>query len=268
MFRCTQKVLPILLCLAVGITADGQARKRPAPKPQPKTAAPQPAVSALPEATPTPQASKKNERPSASSNGRRPSAAVKPTYVYEFSQPNFTVSKIRIEHDESGRGTISFLKQGLIEEESDPIMLSPQTLERINAALAALDFLNSATEYQHERDYSHLGNITFTHRKDGRERTVKYNWTDDLNARVVTDEYRKLGNQYIWQFDMQVARENQPLNAPSLMDVLDSYFRRNEISDPVQMLPLLKELADDERIPLIARNHADRLAKKLEKEKK
>jgi len=72
----------------------------------------------------------------------------------------------------------------------------------------------------------------------------------------------------VWQFDMSISRENQPLNAPSLMDELDSYFRRGEISDPPQMVPLLKELSNDERIPLIARNHAMRLVEKIEKAKK
>ena len=33
-------------------------------------------------------------------------------YRYEFSQPDFVVSSIRIEHDESGAGTISFKKKG------------------------------------------------------------------------------------------------------------------------------------------------------------
>jgi hypothetical protein len=33
------------------------------------------------------------------------------------------------------------------------------------------------------------------------------------------------------------------------------------------MLPLLKELSNDERIPLIARNHATKLAEKIEKAK-
>ena len=81
------------------------------------------------------------------------------------------------------------------------------------------------------------------------------------------DEYRKISNQYVWQFDLSISRENQPLNAPGLMDELDSYLRRNEISDPTQMLPLLKELSNDERIPLIARNHATKLAEKIEKAK-
>jgi len=52
------------------------------------------------------------------------------------------------------------------------------------------------------------------------------------------------------------------------MDIMDSYIKRNEISDAAQLVPYLKELGDDERIPLIARNHAKRLIKQIEKEKK
>ncbi len=35
-----------------------------------------------------------------------------------------------------------------------------------------------------------------------------------------------------------------------------------------EMLPFLKELVNDERMPLIARNHASRLMKKIETSKK
>ncbi|MBK7704380.1 MAG: hypothetical protein IPJ30_01065 [Acidobacteria bacterium] len=79
------------------------------------------------------------------------------------------------------------------------------------------------------------------------------------------DEYRRIGNQYIWIFDMNVARANQPLDAPKQMDVIDSYIERNEISDAVQLIPYLKEVSLDERIPLIARNHATRLIAQIEK---
>src|SRR5262249_3316142 len=135
------------------------------------------------------------------------------------------------------------------------------------ATFTALNFLDSTETYQTPRDYSTLGNITITYRKDGRERTVKYNWSDNKDAKALMDEYRRISNQYTWQFDMQIARENQPLNAQSLMDELESYLRRNEISDPKQMVPLLTELSNDERIPLIARNHAGKLAEKVEKGK-
>jgi hypothetical protein len=140
-------------------------------------------------------------------------------------------------------------------------------MDKIKGSLMSLAFLDSTETYQTVRDYSHMGNVTFTYRKDGRERTVKYNWTDNKDAKILMDEYRKIATQYVWQFDMEIARENQPLNAPSLMDELDSYLRRNEISDPPQMLPLLKTLSNDERIPLIARNHAMRLAEKIDKAK-
>jgi hypothetical protein len=232
---------------------------------------PQPTVtpqSAVADPTPTP-ATKRNERPQSDGTGTsvKPKTVFKPNYVYEFDQPNFLVSHVTIEHDESGNGKISFMKRGLDEPESEPIILTKVTMDRINAALAALNFLDSTEAYQTARDYSHMGNITLTYRKEARERTVKYNWTDNKDAKALMDEYRKISNQYVWQFDMSISRENQPLNAPGLMDELDSDLRRNEISDPSQMVPLLKQLSNDERIPLIARNHATRLVEKIEKAK-
>jgi hypothetical protein len=256
------------LCLIALIgSAAGQSTKRNTRPVNPKPAStPQPAV---PDPTPTPSA-KRNERPqnSGTDSTAKVKTVFKPNYVYEFDQPNFTVSHVTIEHDETGRGKISFMKKGLEDPESDPITLTQVTMDKIRATLAALNFLDSTETYQTVRDYSHMGNVTFTYRRDARERTVKYNWTDNKDAKALMDEYRKIANQYVWQFDISISRENQPLNAPGLMDELDSYLRRNEISDPTQMLPLLKELSNDERIPLIARNHAKRLVEKIGKDNK
>lgn len=257
--------------LTAAAFAGAQTRKgRPAVKPPaPKT---QPAATPEP-AEPQPTApAKKNGRPGGDPGAvavkEQPAGPARTTaYIYEFSRPGFTVPHITIRHDDTGRGTIEFKKQGLDETISDPVTLSPLTLERINAALAALAFLDSTTDYQFAKDYSHLGNVAFTFQKDGRSRTAKFNWTDNKDARALSDEYRKLGNQYVWQFDIAIARENQPLEAPQMMDVLDGYLKRGEISDPKQMLPLLKELSNDERIPLIARNHASKIVERVEKSK-
>ena len=54
------------------------------------------------------------------------------THHYEFTQPEFTISNILIEHDESGKGKLSFMKKGYDELVSDPIQVSSKTLERIN----------------------------------------------------------------------------------------------------------------------------------------
>jgi hypothetical protein len=259
--------LTILLCVIAFVFAvNAQSTKRNVRPASPKPSATPGAAVADP--TPTPSA-KRNERPqNGGDNSTKPKTVFTPGYIYEFDQPNFVVSHVVIQHDENGTGKISFMKRGLDEPESEPIALTKVTMDKIKAALAALNFLDSTEVYQTARDYSHMGNVSITHRKDGHERTAKYNWTDNKDAKALMDEYRRISNQYVWQFDMSISRENQPLNAPSLMDELDGYFRRGEISDPPQMVPLLKELSNDERIPLIARNHATRLVEKIEKERK
>ena len=213
-------------------------------------------------------AGKKNARP-AEENVRSNSPApnvVPAIYTYDFSQPNFLYSHIFIEHDENGKGKITFSKQNFSEEITDPIQLSQATLEKLANIRQALNFLDSKEDYQYEKNYSHLGNMIFTMKNGERMRTAKFNWTENADAKALADEYHKIGNQYIWLFDISVARENQPLESPRIMDALDGLIKRNQISDPNQILPVLKDLSNDERIPLISRNHATRLIAQIEKQ--
>jgi hypothetical protein len=83
-------------------------------------------------------------------------------------------------------------------------------------------------------------------------------------ASLLINEYRRVADQAILVFDISVARETQPLNAPKLMDEFESQLKRNGLSDPQQLVPLLTEVSTDEHLPLIARNHALRLIKKIE----
>ncbi|HYG83099.1 MAG TPA: hypothetical protein VD861_22065, partial [Pyrinomonadaceae bacterium] len=101
--------------------------------------------------------------------------------------------------------------------------------------------------------------------RGGRTREAEFNWTTDANAKALADEYRRVYNQSIFVFDVALARQVQPLSSPKLMERLDKYLRLNELSDPQQLIPLLRELSTDERLPLMARNHAGRILKKLEK---
>lgn len=224
-----------------------------------------------PEPTP-PAAGKKNARPTAENSlndVKKTESENLFTFVYEFSQPAFVISHIRIEHDDSGKGTITFRKKDFDEEFTDPVQLSAITLEKLKAHFDALNFLESNEDYQYEKDFSHLGNMKITMRsKNGKERTAAFNWTTNSDAKALADEYRKLANQYIWMFDITVARQNQPLETPRIMKALDSYIRRDGISDPPQMIPFLKDLSEDERVPLITRNNAARLIKEIEKMKK
>ena len=253
--------LLFLVLLAFTGTAQKKANVRASPTPQ-----------STPETT-VPPAGKRNERPNDASKKTAADSssavnAAPQTHFYEFTRPGFSYGKIVIEHDNAGKGKISFLKDGYDEMLTDPVMLSQTTLTKIAEALTELNFLDSTEDYQYIKDYSHLGNVTFTLKQDDRSRTVKYNWTENKGARMLMDEYRRISNEYTWRFEILLARQNMPLQTPGLMDAIDAYIRRNEVSDPAHLLPFLLELSNDERLPLIARNHAIKLMKGIEKMKK
>ena len=226
--------------------------------------------------------SKRNARPTAETTSNenkspnteteaRSSKGIKntPTYFYQFDQPNFLTTHIYIEHDENGKGKITFRKKDLDEEFTDPLQLSPATLEKLKTHWSALNFLESKEDYQSkDKNYAHLGTMKLGMGIDDYERFAEFNWSDNPDAKALADEYRKIGNEYVWIFDVTVARENQPLEAPRVLKTLESYLKRNEISDPSHLIPYLKELSGDERIPLIARNNAAQMIKELEKKKK
>ena len=262
--------------LAISSSAQTK-KKKPAKKTPQSVVAAESKSEAPASASPQPEPIvKRNTRPADSqvataetgANPTQVNGKPDPSYFYEFTQPEFTTNRLTIEHDDNGKGTVSFTRRGSSEVITDPIQISTTALARMKAAFTALNFHDSAEDYQYSKDYSHLGNIKIALTKGGRERVAKFNYTENKNAKILADEYRKIGNQAQWVFDITLAREIQPLDGPRQMDAFDGLLRRGEFSDPLQMLPLLRELTDDERLPLIARNHATRLIQQIEKAKK
>jgi hypothetical protein len=186
-------------------------------------------------------------------------------YTYEFSQPKFYVKHIVIEHDANGRGTVTFERLNEDVPVTEPLELSPDVLARINAAWQGLQFLESSTDYQADKQFPHLGTMKIGVERGDRKRVAEFNWTNNRDAETLVNEYRKAADQVILVFDIAIARENQPLNAPKLMELMEALLKRNGLSDPRQLLKLLQDLSTDEHVPLIARNHALRLIKKIEK---
>jgi len=186
-------------------------------------------------------------------------------YSYEFSQPKFYVKHIVIEHDANGRGTVTFERLNEDIPVVEPLELSTAALARINASWQALRFLDSDTNYQSNKQFPHLGTMRIGMQRGERKRVAEFNWTNNSDAEALVNEYRKAADQVILVFDIAIARENQPLNAPKLMETMESMLKRNALSDPHQLLKLLQDLSTDEHVPLIARNHALRLIKQIQK---
>lgn len=214
------------------------------------------------------QDSKHNSRPqqaASSTTGTVEHKAEAVKYSYEFLQPKFVIKHILLEHDESGRGTVTFERLNEDTPIVEKVELSPAALERIKSSWQALQFLESETSYQAGKQFPHLGTMRIGMQRGERKRVAEFNWTNDANASRLVTEYRKAADQAILIFDISIARENQPLNAPKLMEAMESLLKRDGLSDPRQLLSLLQDLSTDEHIPLIARNHALRLIKKIQK---
>jgi hypothetical protein len=217
------------------------------------------------------QETKRNDRPQ---EANKPAASRRednkkppdPTrYSYEFVKAEFLISHVMIEHDALGRGKITFERRGEETPIIEPIELSISALGRVLGLWTELRFLDSNENYQASKNFAHLGTYKL-HMDDGqRRRTAEFNWSNNKEAWTLANEYRRVTEQAILIFNLKLAREMQPLNAPQLLNEMETLLVRDGLSDPYQLVPLLTELKTDERIPLIARNHADRILKKIEK---
>jgi hypothetical protein len=279
------------LILSAALVLPGAALRAPAQSrssrtPARRAAAPEPTPTPTPAPTaePTPAPQKATARPEGQGGGKTNSrgetqdagpkgAAAKadpnaPVYIYEFEHPDFVVYLIHIEHDDAGRGHIRFERRSDVEQLTEPFELSPAALARVRARWAALKFLDSTAQYQGERNYPSYGKSRLTMRQGGRERTAEFNYAADPDAFALADEYRRAADQAVFVFEVKVALESQPLETPKLISRLEILFDRKALSDPAQLLPLVRELTQDERVPLVGRNHAARILKKMEKHEK
>ncbi len=251
-----------------GAAIHTHAQRNAATRPASATQSQPKKVSVRPEDEPgpthTPQTSAKPTPTPANGavNAVDPNAA---SYTYEFSQPDFFVYFVHIEHDEKGKGTIRFERRSDTEQLTDPLEISPAALARIRAHFDALKFLDSSENYQGERTYPSQGKTKLTLKQSGRERTTEFNYSRNVEAQGLAEEYRRISEQALFVFDVNVALESQPLETPKLISRLESLIERKYISDTQQLLPLIRQLTEDERVPLVGRNEAARLLKKLDK---
>ena len=227
-----------------------------------------------PAGAPTANASKKNARsggdtpPTANAGASDEAEASGVRYGYEFKQPGSYLFRVQIEHDAAGRGRVTFERQvdtGPITEE---FKFSPAALARVAKLWESLGALEPEGGYQSEKQFPHMGTTRLQLTRAGRTRSAEFNWTEHPEAEALAKEYRNAAEQAILAFELAVALENQPLETPKLLTRFERLVEVKGLSDARQMAPLLRQLREDERVPLVARNHAARLLKKLEKAEK
>jgi hypothetical protein len=189
------------------------------------------------------------------------------SFSYKFENSRFYIPLIEIDVASDGGGELRF-KRGESDEVIDrKFKLLPQTIARIRELYEHTRFLTSDDDYQDKKDFSHLGWKSLSMRQGGRERRVRFNYTTNLEIRELTDIFLAVATQDMHLFDIETSQQYQPLDLPRLLDALENDLRGQRVAEPEQMLPALKEIAGNDTQPLIARNHATRIADNIKKGK-
>ncbi|MCI0664675.1 MAG: hypothetical protein L0220_26740 [Acidobacteria bacterium] len=187
-------------------------------------------------------------------------------YRYLFENDRFTTPLQEVEFDGQGRGQFRFKRKDG-GEIINKLEVSPTVLSQIQILFDAMNFLASNEEYQHKKDFSHLGKMTITLASNGKERTVSFNYTDNQTMSGLTQIFRNIATQETRVFELDAVRNSDPISTPSQLRYLDNELRSKSIADPQRFVPILKDIQLDESIPLIARNHAERLLQMIRKGK-
>src|SRR2546430_2741668 len=151
---------------------------------------------------------KRNDRPqpakSTSMQREENKKTADPTrYSYEFTQPEFVIRHILIEHDAIGRGKISFERKGEATPIVEPIELSTIALGRIVGLWTELHFLDSNENYQASKNFAHLGTYKVGMDDGKRHRIAEFNWSDNKQAWSLANEYRRVSDQAILIFEIK-----------------------------------------------------------------
>jgi hypothetical protein len=187
-------------------------------------------------------------------------------YSYVFENERFTTPLVEVEFDASGRGRFHFRKKDGRDVTND-LAVSGTLVSQVKSLFEEINFLGSSEDYQHKKDFSHLGKVTLRYSDGGREREASFNYTDNPSMSRLVDIFRNIATQENRVFEIQTMRENDPLSMPAQMRMLESELKSKQIADPHQLVSLLEEIRQDEGLPLIARNHAERLIKSIGKSK-
>jgi hypothetical protein len=187
-------------------------------------------------------------------------------YSYAFDKSNFLVSHIEIELDADGRGRMSYTEKDASEPTVVEIALRPESLARLKQMIEKVGWTTLVSDDATLAKHENLG-LTKVKVADGdAQRTATFTYTPDVSLQQAANFFRGLVTQHQRQTLLETARRFQPLDTPKQLRDLESELKGNRIAEPLALLALLRKLSTDERIPLIARNHAKKLADQVEKQ--
>jgi hypothetical protein len=203
----------------------------------------------------------------AAQNAAGPSTAAGWSFSYKFENKRFYEKLIEVDLAADGAGEVWFERGESDEIIDHKFKLQPATLARIRQLLDTTRFLDSTAEYQAEKDFSHLGWVTLAARQGERERSVRFNYTQNADVKELADIFRGIAQAEMHLFDIETSEQFQPLNLPRLIDTIENDLKLGRITEPERLLAKLQEVAGNPTQPLIATNKAKQLVSDIKKGK-
>ncbi len=197
----------------------------------------------------------------------RPTSEGTTHYSYTFEHPQLDPTRFELRFDETGRGTFSFWRKESEEPVVLPLQLLARTVERVRAYLEAVRFLESDEEYQSERPMPSLGTVTLGVRRGDRQRCVRFTFTRNEKMRELAHLLRGIAMQEYRVFLITLARQHGPLDLDRQLRGLEAELKNGWLGEPEKLLPMLRELEQDEDVLLMVRHRAEKLARWIERER-
>ncbi len=187
-------------------------------------------------------------------------------YQYLFENERFTTPLVEVILDGQGHGRFRFRRKDA-EEIAIDLSVSIALINQIQGLFDEVRFLDTNDDYQYKKDFSHLGKITLKLSRGGRQRSTTFNYSSNQAINRLTDLFRNIATQENRVFEIETTREADPLSTPAQLRLLEAELRSKQIAEPDRLSSMLQKMKVDESVPLIARNHADRLLKMIQKGK-
>jgi hypothetical protein len=200
-------------------------------------------------------------------NGPAERVEARSSFGYKFENTRFYIPLIEIDLAPDGSGELRF-KRGESDEIIDlKLKILPATLERIRQLYSETGFLTSKEEYQSKKDFSNLGWKTLSVQSGDLKREARFNYTENRLIKELYEIFHAIATQQMHLFDLDNAEQYQPLDLPTQLHVLERDLELERVAEPEQMLTALRNINSNDSLPLIARNHAKRIADNIEKKK-
>lgn len=197
--------------------------------------------------------------PSPSGLPAAPAGTAEITYrkIFKTSYPEFVEIKI----NEAGAGTYD-IRQLDEDANPQPFEIGAPLVERIFSLAAKLHDFQGVDLDVHRR-LANLGEKTFVYENGAEKHETKFNYTLDESASQLVNIFEGLARQTSDISDLARTMRYDRLGVNDVLLQIESDLNTKQIPEPERLLPVLDQLAGDDKIMEIARQRARTLAGRI-----